>query len=235
MAIKKVDETPIDVEVVDPTPAANVPAVPAAGPQYYPPEELPTPRVNIIQKPSDEHPNAGVFANNLTGEETAELRCVILGMRRGRILWPKVGEGDEPLCRSRNFAVGEGVPGGDCTTCPKKDWVADAKPECAETIDFAALDDQGVPFFLQVSRSGLKPARAFVASAQYRAKPLYYTAAIITLKKETKPGLHYVPVFKRGVEIDPATWPEFEEVLKRLSAAWDRVQEPAKEQAAAEY
>ncbi|HUU57255.1 MAG TPA: hypothetical protein VMW93_07930 [bacterium] len=232
------EETPAaPAEIVEGEPGAGVPAVPGDAPQYLPPEELPTPRMRIIQKPSDEHPNTGVFVNNLTDEELAELKCIVLGMRRGRVLWPKVGEGDDPLCRSRDFVHGEGQPGGGCEACPLKDWGDDEKPKCAETIDFACLDEYGVPFFLQVSRTGLKPARAFIASAQYRGKPLYYSTVSITLRKATKPAPHHVPVFKRGQDIDPATGPEFEAVLKRLSAAWDRVQaeEPKDDAAAGEF
>lgn len=215
-------------------PGAGVPATTTDAPQYLPPEELPTPRMRIIQKPSDGHPNAGVFVNNLTDEEFTELKCIVLGMRRGRVLWPKVGEGDEPLCRSRDFVHGEGKPGGECEPCSFKEWMDDEKPKCAETIDFACMDDYGVPFFLQVSRTGLKPARAFIASAQYRGKPLYYSAVTISLRKDTKPAPHYVPVFKRGQDIEPATWPEFESVLARLSAAWDRAQtEGSKDEAEA--
>jgi hypothetical protein len=242
---KKPEETPtVPAEVVEDESVAGVPAVPGEAPQYLPPNELPTPRVRIIQKASEDHPNVGVFVNNLTDEELAELKCIVLGMRRGRVLWPKVGEGDDPLCRSRNFVHGDGKPGGACDACALKEWdedesksMSERKPKCGATIDFACLDEYGVPFFLQVSRSGLKPAHAFIASAQYRGKPLYYSAVSITLRKATKPAPHQVPVFKRGQDIEPAMWPEFESVLKRLSAAWDRAQaeEPKDDAAAGEF
>lgn len=231
-------------EVVEDAAGAGVPAVATEAPQYLPPDELPTPRMRIIQKPSDEHPKLGVFVNNLTDEELPELKCIVLGMRRGRILWPKVGEGDDPLCRSRDFVHGEGQPGGACYACPLEKWdedesksMSERKPKCAGTFDFACMDEYGVPFFFQVSRSGIKPAAAFIASAQYRGKPLYYSVVAITLREKPKPAPHQVPVFKRGQDIDPATWPEFEAILKRLSTAWDRaaVEPAANDAPAAEF
>jgi len=211
-------------EIVDAEPSAAVPAVPDKyARQYIPEEEMPMPRLRIIQKDSEEHP-AGVFVNTQTEETFAEIECIILGLRRGRVRWdPSLKNMEAPLCRSRDAMTGVGEPGGSCVTCPDAVWNEDAKPPCAIVYDFIGLDGTGAPFLFSVSRTGIKPARNFIAAAQRRKKPLYHTGCTITLRKETKPAPYYVPVFKPVGETNVETWPELEGVLQQIEGALDRV------------
>ena len=211
-------------EELQPVENQNLPATPETyGRQYIPEEELPMPRIRIVQKDSEEHP-AGVFLNTQTEETFAEFECIILDLRRGRVRWdPSLKNMDEPLCRSRDAATGVGDPGGSCAACPQAFWNEDEKPGCALVYDLIGLDANGAPFLFSVSRTGIKPARNFIASAQRGGKPLYYTGCLLTLRKETKPATYYVPVFKRVGETAVKDWPGLEAVLVQIEAALERV------------
>ena len=215
----------------------NLPAKPEDfARNYIPDEELPMPRLRIVQKDTDEHP-AGVFVNTQTEETFAEVECIILGLRRGRVRWdPTLKNMEEPLCRSRDAVTGVGDPGGDCAGCSYAAWNEDEKPGCALVYDFIGLDGTGAPFLFSTSRTGIKPARNFIAAAQRRRKPLYYTGCRLLLRKETKPAPYYVPVFKREGETNFEAWPELEAVLRQLEATLERTPtEPTAGAEAAEY
>lgn len=215
----------------------NLPATPETyARNYIPDEELPMPRLRIVQKENEEHP-VGVFVNTQTEEEYTEVECILLGLRRGRVRWdPTLKNMEEPLCRSRDAITGAGDPGESCINCSYAAWNADEKPGCALVYGFIGLDATGAPFLFPVSRSALKPARNFIAAAQRRRKPLYYTGCVLTLRKETKPALYYVPVFKRVGDTNIETWPELEAVLRQIEAALERAPVgSAAEETAAEY
>lgn len=229
-------EGPAEVVTVEP---GGVPAVPDPyARQYVPDDELPMPRLRINQKASDEHPTAGVFINTQTEEESTEVECILLDVRRNRVRWDKTLKNmEEPLCRSRDAVNGVGDPGGSCASCSFAAWNDDDKPECALVYDFVGLDATGAPFLFSVSRTGIKPARNFIAAAQRRKKPLYYTGCVLTLRKETKPATFYVPVFKRVGVTALETWPELEAVLHQVLAALERapVEPSASDAAAGEF
>lgn len=225
----------------------NVPATPPEGENlparpedftrnYIPDEELPMPRVRIIQKDTDDQV-AGFFVNTQTEETFAEVECILLGVRRARVRWdPTLKNMDEPLCRSRDAAVGAGDPGGDCAGCSYASWTEDEKPGCALVYDFIGLDGTGAPFLFSASRTGIKPARNFIAAAQRRKKPLYYTGCRLTLRKVDRPATYYVPVFKRVGDTNFETWPELEGVLQQIEAALERAPaEPVASDTASEY
>jgi hypothetical protein len=195
--------------------------------EYIPDEELPMPRIQIVQKDTDDLA-AGVFLNTQTEETFAELECILLGVRRGRIRWDSTLKNmDEPLCRSRDAVNGVGDPGGPCIKCPKAEWRNGDKPECALVYDFIGVDATGAPFLLSVKRTGIKPARNFIAAAQRRKKPLYYTGCRLTLRKQTKPADYYVPVFKREGDVSQDQWNELEAILAQVEAAMERAPEAA--------
>jgi len=190
--------------------------------EYIPDEELPMPRLRIIQKDTEDQA-AGVFVNTQTEEVFAEVECILLGIRRGRVRWdPTLKNMEEPLCRSRDGITGAGDPGGSCVKCPEAVWNEDEKPRCALVYDFVGLDATGAPFLFSVSRTGIKPARNFIAAAQRRRKPLYYTGCVITLRKVERPATYYVPVFKRAGEIPVEQWEEFEGILAQIEGALER-------------
>ena len=201
----------------------NLPATPEGyARNYIPDEELPMPRLRIIQKDTDDQV-AGVFVNTQTEEIFAEIECILLGVRRGRVRWdPTLKNMDEPLCRSRNAITGVGDPGGSCTACSYATWNGDEKPQCALVYDFIGLDETGAPFLFSVSRTGIKPARNFIAAAQRRRKPLYYTGCTLTLRKVDRPATYYTPVFKRAGDTNFETWAELEGVLQQIEAALER-------------
>jgi len=231
MPKQPISEAPVvPVEVVDDEPKASVPAVPEPYTrQYVPDDELPMPRLRIQQKNSDSHPD-GVFVNTQTEEESVAVECILLDVRRGRVRWdPTLKNMEEPLCRSRDAVTGTGDPGGSCASCRNAAWGEnDEKPGCALVYDFVGLDGSGAPFLFSVSRTGIKPARNFIAAAQRRKKPLYYTGCVLTLRKETKPADYYVPVFKRVGATPLDDYPELEGILHQVVAALERAPvEPA--------
>lgn len=63
-------------------------------------EDLVMPRLKI------DHSRA-VFIDNLTNAEMTSIDAVLLGLVKGRVLWPaEVGSSDQPLCKSLDFIHG---------------------------------------------------------------------------------------------------------------------------------
>lgn len=238
---------------VDPTPAANVPAltVPSDPSEYPAPEELPLPRISILQQMSDAvvvggH-KAGKFLDSQTGEEFDTLEGILLCMSRSRVRFVK----KESVCRANDFKNGVGDPGGVCAKCIMKDWGDDSlpmeqkKPKCQESGDFIFLDKKGQPFLFDVKKTGLVSAWEFLAGVRRQGLALFCVYAKITLHLTTNDlGTFYVPHFEQAGQTDPATWEDLAALAKRLLAARKRQsidalkddsETPAKEQAAAEY
>lgn len=64
------------------------------------PEDIPTPRLRVI-------PDEAVFENIDTGERYDELTCIILGLARSRVYWPKeMSDEPVPFCRSQDAKIG---------------------------------------------------------------------------------------------------------------------------------
>lgn len=218
----------------------NLPARPEDfGRDYIPEEELPMPRLRIIQKETDDQV-AGVFVNTQTEETFAAVECILLDVIRRRTYWdPTLKNMDEPLCRSRDAITGEGDPGGSCTKCLKAPWTGpnqEVKPECALVYEFIGLDESGAPFLFSVQRTGVKPARNFIAAAQRRGKkPLYYTGCVLSLRKVDRPATYYVPVFKRVGETPIEQWGELEGVLAKIRTALERAPVETADDAPSEF
>lgn len=65
--------------------------------------DISMPRIQIVH-------DEGVFKHSQTEETFEELTCIILGLHKGRLMWPaEIGEGDSkdaPLCKSPDFKHG---------------------------------------------------------------------------------------------------------------------------------
>ena len=137
------------MSVVEPPQGAQVPAVanPLARPEGledFGTEDQVMPYMRIAHK-------EGHFVDSLSNAEYGELNAVLLGLIKGRILWPAevadAGDADPPLCRSYDFNVGypskpeklpngqeyerfpweasgfpQGAPQLPCGQCPLKEW-----------------------------------------------------------------------------------------------------------------
>lgn len=129
-------------------PNGNLPATAVAddddvvGLEDLDPTDLTIPRLKIVHRDAE-------FEDNLTNERHKELRVIILGLIKQRILWhPEVEDDAKPLCKSFDHEVGfpdmdnfpwkasafdkgsvQMVTVGDderptlpCSACPLKDW-----------------------------------------------------------------------------------------------------------------
>lgn len=188
------------------------------------PADLGVPRITI------DHTDA-VFFDKMAGINYPELTVVMLGVVKQRSLWPpNLGdEGDAPLCRSNDAKVGfpgEEFPWDDenivkagigecdslsCSECPLKDWgthpTREEQPWCAEQYTFPLLlvtDNGASPVLLTVSKTAIKPAKAYLGGFARDGKPTYEVYTHITLDAKKRGQNRYaVPSFKRGEATDP--------------------------------
>jgi hypothetical protein len=207
---------------------AKLPAVaPPLDPSQYPPEdELPLPRVSIIQAMSDAAAKGGhkpgLFLNQLTDEEFPVIQGIVLTMGLSRTRWVKGQR--EPICRSRDHDHGEGDPGGECGKCALAAWGEDdTPPACAENYDLVIVDEQEMPFIFSLSKTGIKPARQFIAGAKARGLPLFCFGVEITLRQQTnEQGTFYVPKFAIKGQSPAEDWPALSASATRLFKAMRR-------------
>lgn len=167
-----------------------------------------------------------VWEDSLSGEKFEVLDAVLLGLIKGRILWP-TEVGDEkvpPLCKSYDFEVG--YPGKEfpfkaagldvapgvgttlaCATCPLKDWGSNPSgdtPWCSEQHTYAILtnldeDGQGSPAVLTLQRSAIKPSRAYLSAFARTRQPLFTVRTTLTLDAKRRGTVSYaVPKLARG-------------------------------------
>jgi len=183
-----------------------------------------------------DHAN-GKYIDSLSGESFDDLDVILLGLIKGRIMWPaEVGEGDNPpLCKSYDFEVGH--PGEDfpytaaglavapaegetltCATCPLKEWGSNPKgetPWCSEQHTFALLmnpDDEGFgsPAILTVQRSAIKASRAYLSSFARTRQPLFVVHTTLSLDAKRRGSVAYaVPKFVRGIATPEAMAGEY--------------------------
>lgn len=240
MAIKKVDETITPgAEVpaaVKETPAAgaNVPAnlgdIPPDPSQYPPDNELPLPRVTLLQPTAEAvtiggH-KAGSFLNAVTDEEADKIVGVVLAMGMSRTRWGAGDKQKEVICKAVDHDKGVGNPGGACAACTLKDWGADdlpddqRKPKCAESYDFVVIDEHGLPFIFSNKGKALKPAKRFIAGAKGRGLPLFCFHVEITSQRVTnEKGTFFIPTFAFKGQTDSSTWRELAVLATQCLAA----------------
>jgi len=226
MAKEKGQELEVVVEPAEHR--SNLPAVPSDDPSQYPPdEELPLPRLSIIQAMSDAAADnkPGLFYNNLTGETYEKITGVILGMGLSRVLGVKKGE--QPLCRSFDNVHGDGEPGGECVKCLNSQWdrdkVPNVPPECRQNYDLLFFDEAEMPYIYQVYKTAIKPANYFIAAARSRNLPLYCFRVEITVKQiENDQGKFFVPYFRVTGQTNPTEWQRYHNDATRLLAVMRR-------------
>lgn len=244
MAKKELDPSPLMTAAertppgvpatLDATPAAGVPALVPDDPSQYPPDnELPLPRVVLLQPTAEAvtiggH-KAGEFFNPLTDEAADKIVGVVLAMGMSRTRW---GDGDkqkEVVCKAVDHITGIGNPGGPCDVCTLKDWGPDElpddqrKPKCAEGYDFVVLDDRGLPFIFSVKGAALKPAKRFIAGIKGRGLALFcFHAEITATRIQNQKGTFFIPTFAIKGQTDNTTWKELSALAGKLLAAMRR-------------
>ena len=177
----------------------------------------------------------GVFVDSLSRAEYNPLDCVILGLIKGRVLWP-VATGDSekqrPLCKSLDaktglpadnfpyerapgiaYATANAADGLSCDTCALKDWGADnSRPECAEQWTFPVLlrnaaDGYSGVAILTLQRTAIKPAKAYVSSFVRGQMPMFTVSTVIKLVQQKRGMTAFcTPEFQQGPATDEASW-----------------------------
>ena len=159
--------------------------------------DLVIPRYKIVQ-PTSKEGTPGVFKNNLTHEETNQVKVVVLMASKGRVCWGENLDAD-PICRSSDgLRPSDTIEKPVNTICGTKEngkrfepvcknalWRDNnERPLCNEVINLLCVNtDDQVPFFLSLHGTQLKPVRFFLSALGLRKKNLYEFQATLGLKE----------------------------------------------------
>ena len=141
-------------------------------------DDMMIPRLVLCQAQSSDLPDngshLGEWYNSMTGEYYKSVEGVMLGVSKGRVMFPeKFSRESSILCGSDNAInprqeyIGTNVNGvdipHDCAACPFSQFSEDgAPPACAKGYQFAFVDTNGVPFIVRLQRTGTQSAKQLV-------------------------------------------------------------------------
>lgn len=176
----------------------------------------------------------GKFKDGLTGELMDELRCVILGLVKQRIMWDKdVTDDQPPLCRSLDFNIGRPnaklfpfaktpfTPGDEtvaCEACPMKEWGSHPTrevPWCQEQHTYVialpnATESAFAPAIISFQSSGLKPSKAYLSGFARLQSPTFVAWTSIKLDILKRGNVDYaVPNFQKLGPTDESFYEDF--------------------------
>lgn len=199
--------------------------------------DMAVPRLTI------DHDNA-VLVDSLTNEQYGELKCVLLGLVKQRILWDvDVESNDHPLCKSYDFTTGQpdaaafpwkesgfkrddfdaDAPQLDCGSCALKDWDSHPQrntPWCAEQYVMPLVmetTDGYAPAIFTVQRSGMKPAKAYITGFARAKTPLYTVVTTVSLDAQKRGSVKFAtPKFVKGDATPQESWAEFADQYRRI-------------------
>lgn len=232
-----------DVEKYDDE--SRVPALPddmkGVGLEDIDESDLTTPRLKILHQ-------EGLFEHPQSNQRWESFDCVLLGMIKQRTLWPPTlgEEGDPPLCRSFDFKTGYSndevfpweesgfdPPADDnksdplpCADCNLKQWDTHPltkNPWCNEQHVYPLLiideEDDYIPVILTLSKTGIKPSRAYLNPFFNSGRPLFTVVTNLSLSVDRKGGNKFsVPVFKRVGPTDRVEWDNWAAQYRRIKA-----------------
>lgn len=162
--------------------------------------QLLQPMSSVVQ---DEKGGAGQFYNTHTGESKDSILATFLSLTKTRVRWPdEFSSGSKPLCRSFDGKHGMGNPGGNCKTCPLKEWGENNEaPECRQGYNWLALDmdNNGSVFRFQAISSGIVPTKKFLTEymQEYGGYQLFvFNVKISSVKEKNNKGIFYVPKYE---------------------------------------
>lgn len=169
------------------------------------------PRLKILQ-------SKGLFQDNLTNEEFAELHGVALGLVRQRVLFhEEIDTFEGPMCRSNNFVEGRpwrknfpwamaGFNEADfgeneplpCEKCHLKDWGSHPSrdtPYCSEqfTIPFMRFHEDGTasPTIVTFQKSSVKAVKGFLSGFKQKDHPTFTAETTVTLTLSKRGSVEY--------------------------------------------
>jgi hypothetical protein len=192
------------------------------------PSELRIPVLKIVQMTSkfdnaDVH--RGYWHNSVTGEDIANPEVLIIGVAKGRVMFPKpYNSENKPSCGSDNDksprpeyvgtilktvitdelgdpkVISNAIPPA-CEGCPFAQWGEGGEPPaCSEVNTFAYVGKDGLPGIWQAQRTAMKAAAALKTLAA--ANSIRKTVRFSTIKETTDSGVFYTPVFTPGTKPD---------------------------------
>lgn len=173
------------------------------------------PRLKLVQN-SSKKGTPGKWISNINDEEVDSITGAILAISQYRVMFPKLGEGEKPLCRSNDGIKKSSVDGiGDnnCSRCRFSQWGRSAdgksiKPVCMQGYALLMLQetspDVWSPAIVSVKGSAIKPAKAFFTEMRARNIPSFAYLTTLSAKAEvTALGRFYQTIFTMSEELLP--------------------------------
>lgn len=172
---------------------------------------------DLPQYPRVKMPSGGMTAFEVPGDDPEspdaekELRGVIVWHHKTNAYWPDNDNDAPPACRSEDGVRGDGVPGGDCATCPYNQFGSGEGGRgkaCKNGETLYILREHDIlPVALSLSPTSLAALRNYKTMCVARGKRVCDVVTSITLtKKVSADGNPYsVAVFRRVGELSPET------------------------------
>lgn len=138
------------------------------------------------------------FKTNL-GSDPIEV-VILKRLGRSNIYWKPLKDGGGKLCEAKDAKHGVGTPGGDCATCPNREWTTGENgtrvpPLCDENQNFIVVPramlqdpDSAFPYAISGSKARLqefKNLNMLLMGLMGRRLPLYAKSLIITPREKT--------------------------------------------------
>lgn len=212
------------------------------GAEHIRPSDLQIPIAKLVQAQSKmggagEH--VGCYHNSVTGDFSATLTVLIIGLAQGRVMFPTEFSSDsKPICASddnktpraeyasleietvttnlttnKKEIVNVKV-GPSCSACPFAQWGKNNEPPACSLVEtFALLEKDGIPSIIQLSRSGAKPAAALKTLAVTNG--IRKTIVLGSRQDQGDTGNYYVPTVTVGQAPD-AEWKRQAIVIAKL-------------------
>jgi len=168
-------------------------------------EMLIIPRIKLVQGLSVEVSEGicapGALVNSITKDILAakgeSLEIVPLMISRSRLKFQSMDDGGGLLCRSNDGFEGIGDPGGNCLTCPARNWGADkTPPECTEILNVAVMplgEFIGTPLILSFGKTSFNVGKMFInMMATKKVSPWFLKYQLSTKFIEDKKGKYFV-------------------------------------------
>lgn len=170
-------------------------------------EDFVVPRLVVVQPTSNLDADKGVFFSKLLNLEIPELRCRVLRLAKGRIMFDTDDLSNPPVCRSNDrikpSPAVEDPQAEFCAKCPQREWrqneSGDNVQPCQETYNLMVLQD-GIPYWLSMKGSAISPTKAFITAIGLKCKTLKGNPrdfeVTVKLEERTKKGrTYFVPSF----------------------------------------
>ena len=204
------------------------------------PSELRIPILRLVQAQSrveDADAHLGEWHNSVTGEFSKNPELLVIGVAKGRIMFPKEYNADnKPLCASDDGVtpradfigtaietVGKDAKGktvvttntipGKCDGCPFGSWGEDREPPaCAAVAIFAGVEAEGLPVLMQIKSTGMKNVASL--KTLVAANGIRKAVRVGSVREQNDTGTYYVPVFTIGTKPDK----EWQKTALRIAA-----------------